>query len=115
MPQVAGFYSKSEIHPPVPRILESFPEVEFQRGKHPGQLGQLVDRLLDKKLRQEGGRYKVMLLSAPDFGEAIELRELIANDKKSSTGKKTAYTMRHRYVAIGALKKAKTTADLDGE
>jgi DNA gyrase subunit A len=34
---------------------------------------------------------------------------------KTSTGKTTAFTMGHRYVAIDALRKAKTTADLDGE
>ena len=109
-----GFYSKGVIYELVPRILDSYEDVEMRRGKYKGALGKLVNRLLDGARRKEGDRFKVMLLSAPDSDDTLKLSAAITNDKKSKTGKPTAFTMEQRYVTSEALLAAQTTSDLDG-
>ena len=99
----------------MPLILEAHDDVEMIRGVHTGNLGVLVNRLLDEGRREEGQRYKVFLLSGPDSPDTMKLPKPIPNDKKSKTGKGTAFTMGQRYVASTALLEARTTTDLDGE
>ena len=111
--QRIGFYSKGNIYRLVPRILESYDEVEMRQGIHDGELGKLVDRLVKEQRRQIGTTFKVLLLSAPDSVETIILDSEIPNDKKSKTGKPTAFTMGQRYVSSEALMSAKKTSDLD--
>ncbi len=110
-----GFYSKGVIYPLVPLILESHEDVEMQQDAYDGELGRLVNRLIVEGRREKGHRFKVMLLSAPDSDETLTLAKPIPNDKKSKTGKPTAFTMGQRYVSSDALLEAKTTADLDEE
>lgn len=110
-----GFYSKQNIYPLVPMILETHDNVVIERDAHEGSLGVLVNRLLDEERREEGRTFKVFLLSAPDSTDTLKLPQPIPNDKKSKTGKGTAFTMGQRYVASAALLEAKTTTDLDGE
>lgn len=108
-----GFYSKGVIYPLVPMIVKSFEEVEMQRDASKDELGMLMNRLLDEGLRQEGKKYKVIVLSAPDSPDTLKLPQPIPNDKRSKTGKPTAFTMGQRYVSSEALLAAKTTSDLD--
>jgi hypothetical protein len=108
-----GFYSKGVIYPLVPKIIATFDEVEMQRDTHEGDLGTLVNRILDEELRPEGKQFKVLLLSSPDSPDTIKLAQPIPNDKRSKTGKPTAFTMGQRYVSSKALVTAKTTSDLD--
>ena len=108
-----GFYSRGNIHPLVPKIVATHDDVEMKRGKYDGELGKLVDKLLDDELRPEGGVFKVLLLSAPDSPETLKLPQPIPNDKLDKSGKTTAFTMRQRYVSSEALRLAKTTSDLD--
>lgn len=108
-----GFYSRGVIFPLVPKILEAHNDVVMEHETHAGNLGILVNRLLDEGRRDIGGRFKVFLLSAPDSPETMKLEKPIPNDKKSKTGKGTAFTMGQRYVSSEALRKANATTDLD--
>lgn len=108
-----GFYSKGNIYPLVPWVLETHDNVVMERDTHKGELGVLVNRLLDEGRREEGRSFKVFLLSTPDSSDTLKLPRPIPNDKKSKTGKTTAFTMGQRYVASEALLAAKTTTDLD--
>lgn len=108
-----GFYSKSVIYPLVPRIVETHEDIEMQRDAYDGELGKLVNRLLDENRREEGRRHKVILLSAPDSPDTLTLPKPVPNDKRSKTGKPTAFTMGQRYVSSEALLEAQTTSDLD--
>lgn len=107
-----GFYSKGQIYPLVPRIIEAYDDVEMIAGQYEGELGALVDMLLRKGLRSEGGHFKVVLLSPPDSSETVRLAEPIINDQMSKTGKPTAFTMGQRYVSLQRLMAAKKTSDL---
>lgn len=108
-----GFYSKGVIYPLVPKIIDVFDEVEMRCGVHEGPLGELVKRLVESEKRPEGGLFKVLLLSGPESPDTLHLAGPIPNDKRSKTGKPTAFTMGQRYVSSEAVKAAKTTRDLD--
>lgn len=88
-----GFYSKGVIYPLVPKILEVHDDVEMVQGKHSGKLGELVDHLVTSSLRLTDQRYKVILLSPPDLSSTLKLDAEIPNDKRSKSGKPTAFTM----------------------
>jgi hypothetical protein len=108
-----GFYSKGMIYPLVPKILETHDDIVMKLDAYAGNLGEVVNRLLTEDRKEEGGRFKIFLLSAPDSPETLTLEQPILNDKKSKTGKGTAFTMGQRYVSSDALLEAKTTSDLD--
>ena len=108
-----GFYSRGVLYPLVPMILESHDNVEIRRDTHDGALGQLINRLLNENRREEGSRFKVMLLSDPESDDTLKLDRPIPNDKRSKTGKPTAFTMGQRYVSSNALRLARTTSDLE--
>jgi len=108
-----GFYSNGVIYELVPRILERHDRVEMRTGLHKGALGAVVDQVLANDQRKQGKVSKVFILSAPNSSETIDLRSTIPNDKKSKTGKPTAFTMGQRYVSSEKLRNAKTTSDLD--
>jgi hypothetical protein len=108
-----GFYSKGVIYPLVPKITAIYDEVEIIRNHHKGELGKLVNRLIDERRRRENCRFKVLLLTAPDSEDTIKLDTPIPNNKVSKTGKNTAFTMGQRYVSIEKLSVAKSTSELD--
>ncbi len=107
-----GFYSKGQIYPLVPRILQIHDDVEMLSGLHAGALGELVERLIKEQRREEGGSYKIVMLSAPDSPDTLRLPGPIVNDLRSKSGKPTAFTMGQRYVASERLRVAKSTSDL---
>ena len=107
-----AFYAHGEIHPLVPRIVESHDHVEFVPGKYKGRLGKLVADLLKDKKRKQDTAYKVTLLSAPESPDTLDLGRTIPNDLKSESGTTTAFTQNQRYVSSERLKVAKTTSDL---
>lgn len=109
-----GFYSKGVIYPLVPKILKSYDALEIRRDAYDGELGALVNRIIEKDAwPEEGTMCKVLLLSAPDSPDTLVLQKPISNDKRSKSGKPTAFTMGQRYVSSEALKEAVTTSDLD--
>jgi hypothetical protein len=107
-----AFYHDNQLYNLVPKIIEVHNRVQMESGRHEGKLGQLVDELLDKKLRIDGMAYKVMLLSQPDAPETIRLEKPIINDLTSANGRTTAFTQNQRYVSIEQLKRARTTSEL---
>lgn len=108
-----GFYSKGVIYPLVPKILEVHDDVEMVQGKHTDKLGKLVDHLVTSSLRLTDQRYKVILLSPPDSSSTLKLDAEIPNDKRSKSGKPTAFTMGQRYVSSKALVNVSKTSELD--
>ncbi len=106
-----GFYSKGQIYPLIPRILEPHDDVEIKRGGT-GPLGKLVTRLIEDGRVAEGEFRKIMLLSAPDSPDTLQLPGPIPNDLRSKSGTPWAFTLNQRYVSTEALLKAKTTSDL---
>lgn len=107
-----AFYSKGQIHPIVPKILESQDDVVVAAGHGAGGLADLVQRLIVEKRREEGQHFKMLLLSAPDAPETLRLVGPIPNDMRSKSGKPTAFTMGQRYVASERLQMAKATSEL---
>ncbi|WP_197440446.1 hypothetical protein [Polystyrenella longa] len=108
-----GFYYGGAIQPILPKILGVYDNVKMGRNLHKGDLGILVNRLVDEKRRLEGEHFKVYLLSAPEDKKTMILNREIQNDKQSSTGKPTAFTMGQRYVLSERLKEAEKTSQLD--
>ena len=107
-----AFYSYGEIHPLVPKILETHEHVDFIPGKHKGRMGALVDVAIGEGMRKEGAAYKVMFLSPPGSSDTLELEAPIPNDLTSKSGRVTAFTQNQRYVSSELLKQAKKTSDL---
>ena len=101
-----AFYSHGRIQTHVPMILEIYESVLFERDKHDGWRGDLVNRLLEDGPREEGKSYKMIRLSPPDDAQTIKLEAPIVHD---GTG---AFTQGHRYVVMERLEKAKRTSDL---
>ena len=94
-----AFYSKGQIYPLVPRILARHEDVAMISRQHSGALGTLVKRLIKEQRREEGERFKVLFLSAPDSPDTLRLTEPVPNDLKSKSGNPTAFTMGQRYIA----------------
>lgn len=107
-----AFYSKGQIHPIVPKILESHEDVVVATEQGAGALADLVQRLIAEQRREEGEHFKVFLLSAPESPETLRLVGPIPNDMRSKSGKPTAFTMGQRYVASERLLTAKATSEL---
>lgn len=107
-----GFYSHGRIHPRVPKIIERFESVLMEKGKYSGELGALVDKLIETGKRRAGESFEVILLSSPESAETLQLKSEVLNATTSKSGKNTAFTMGQRYVSSQALLNAKTTADL---
>jgi hypothetical protein len=109
-----AFYTDGKICTHVPLILESHEHVEWGKGLHDGRLGKLVDTVCDDTLnqRKDGLAYKVMILSAPNSPETVQLDEPVVNDLVSKNGRTTAFTQNQRYVSLDLLKQAKKTSDV---
>ena len=107
-----GFYSKGQIYPLIPKILEVYDDLPMVFGQFEGALGKLVDRLVTERLREANERFKIVLLSSPDSPETLKLSAPIPNNQRSKTGKPTAFTMGQRYVSSQQLVAAKWTSDL---
>lgn len=110
-----AFYSKNQVYPLVPSILGIQDNVAFERGRHKGELGKVVDQLINntsQSNKKVGQSYKVFILSSPEDPNTLQLEQPIINDMKSKTGKPTAFTMGQRYITVDKLEKAKKTSDL---
>lgn len=107
-----AFYTKNKIRELVPQILESHESVKMSRGTYRGRLGELVDYLLDQKMRTEDEAYKVVFLTPPDDERTVHLDKPIQNDLQSTSGRTIAFTQSQRYVCLSELKTARKTSDL---
>ena len=107
-----AFYSQGQIYPAVPVILKVYQSLIFETGRHKGRLGELVDGTIRDEWREEGARYKVMLLTAPDDPKTLQLEQPIMNDLVSASGKTVAFIQNQRYVSLERLKTGKQTSDL---
>jgi len=107
-----AFYSRGQIQPLVPKVIEKWDSVVFERGKFSGWLGQLVDSQLAAGVRIEGATQKVFHLSGPDDSQTVKLRAPVLNDRHTEDGRPTAFTQNQRYVSLEKLTKASTTSQL---
>jgi len=107
-----AFYAHGQIHPLIPLILESHDHVDFVPDKHNGRLGKIVTILLKDGQRKRDIAYKVIILSAPDSPDTLNLGRTIPNDLKSDSGKTTAFVQNQQYLSSERLKNAKTTSEL---
>lgn len=123
-----AFYAKGAIQPLVPEILEKHPKVVLERGKHHGNLGKLVNTLLDNAPKDvgetgwnkggiqrfgSGDVVEVVLLTSPDDPRTVRLAHPVTNEKKADSGKNVAFTMWQRYVSLPKLMQAKSTSELE--
>jgi len=107
-----AFYSAGQIQATIPRILDQRDSVQFIFGKHEGWVGELIDRLLSEKAREEGATYKILKLSNPEDPETLVLKAPVFNDLRSERGRPIAFTQNQRYVSLEKLLKAQKTSDL---
>jgi hypothetical protein len=107
-----AFYYSGQIQQLVPKILETYDSVEFKLGCEKGQMGKVIDSLIQSQQREEGERYKVILLSAPDDPQTQKLNAPVGNDMVSYSGRNTAFTQNQRYVSLNRLKSVQTTSEL---
>lgn len=116
-----AFYESNRIQPKVAKILSGpHDDVIFEPNKNNNVE---VDDFVKKAIEISGdwpfkfrSRSKVFILSAPEAKETVTLPHPIPNDLTSkATGQRIAFTQNQRYVSLDAIKKAKTTKDLEKE
>lgn len=109
-----AFYADGEIKPMVPRILDAGDEVVIDPKRAPEKFRHVVEKLLANNAREFGATNKILQLSAPDATETVELDRAVINDMttEKASGRTVAFTQNQRYVAMGALRKARSTSDL---
>lgn len=105
-----GFYANGRIMPTIARIHRHVPAIEFStakiselRAEGDHRLADLMDTLLARGGRDEGERHGVMLLSAHDDAETVQLTAPIMNDTTASSGRGWAWTMGQRYTRLAKL------------
>jgi hypothetical protein len=102
-----AFYSEGQIQPIVPKILRREPEIEFKPGLHSGQMGEVVQGILNAQGRPwNPDKAMVFLLSAPDDPRTIRLSQPVENDLDG------AFVQGQRYVTLTDLQMARTTSEL---
>ncbi len=107
-----AFYTNNRIYKFVPKIQKIYESVVFEKNKHHGRLGTIVNTLLEKSFSIEGESYKVILLSSQSDKETIVLDNEITNDLRSKNGRRVAFTQNQRYISLENLKNAKFTSEL---
>ena len=68
-------------------------------------------RLLDARVRQEGGSEQLFLLSPPDSPRTLTLAAPIVNTKVGTSGKPVAFVQGQRYTRSDALASNPPTTD----
>ena len=128
-----AFYLKNEVKPKVAKIksviksitLDDESQVESLDVDQRGIVKTLKDRLASKKDKislkmQQAFRdhfaqpTRWMFLSGPDDEETLKLANPVKNDKKSKSGKGTAFTQKYTYVNLESLRTATKTSELTG-
>lgn len=119
-----GFYANGEIKPVVPKIKseiksidlrnqDAIDELDEEQRWYAQELREKIDNIDNKDWwRAFGQPFHLMFLSGPDDEETVKLRNPVRNDKRSRSGKGTAFTQSFTYVNLDKLKVAGTTGDL---
>lgn len=111
--QRMAFYTQGQIDPHVPKILAVHERVELTAENYDGELGTLIQRLLDETPRRvKGQANKVIFLSAPDSPDTVVLANPVLNDLTTKNGRTSAFTQGQRYTSLERLRLAKNTSDL---
>ena len=118
-----GFYTDGEIKPIVPKVKSEIASINM---RNPDEIDKLEkdQRMLAEELkmkidstgywREFSQAFHLMLLSEPDDEETVKLTNPVKNDKKSKSGKETAFTQKYTYVNLKSLRKANKTSELTG-
>jgi hypothetical protein len=119
-----AFYSEGKISKYIPKILDRVETLYLAKSNvnNPNLSPEINKRLislinsLEKKDDKErlNDFSQVFFLSPADSNETIKLENDIINDKKSDSGKKTAFAQGTRYIPIEKFKNnPKTTSELE--
>jgi len=108
-----GFYADQHIQRVLAKIEEIHDNISMEKGRYDKRLGESVDSLLKVSPQLDGVSLKIFVLSSIESDSSIKLPNLIKNDKKSYSGKNTAFVQGQRYVVSEELLKAKFTSDID--
>lgn len=118
-----GFYTDGEIKPIVPKVKSEIASIDLRNQDKIDELEEDQRKLaeeLKKKIDSTGywhefsQAFHLMFLSEPDDEETVKLANSVKNDKKSRSGKRTAFTQSYTYVNLDKLREANTTRDLSG-
>lgn len=116
-----GFYTDGAIQPLIPRIRAQHPAIVFSREKIQSlrdegeiELAELIEGNLDPESgrRTEGSVHDVVLLTAPDDPETVDLGDPIVNDVTAASGRPWAWTLSQRYSRLDRLRTARRTSEL---
>jgi hypothetical protein len=106
-----GFYYRGSIQSKVAKIRTyhsavTFTRTEAARLRDTGEreLADLIDQVLTDGARVEGDAHGVMLLSAPDDVDTVQLHAPIVNDTKTEAGRPWAWTLGQRYTRLERLR-----------
>lgn len=108
-----GFYANGQIQLYIPQILYVENEVTLEKDSENIELREIMNKVLEKGVRNLGDQYKIFKLSPMDSELTEKLENPIINDQTSKTGKGTAYTMGQRYVNLSSLIGASKTSEID--
>jgi hypothetical protein len=105
-----GFYYQGKVMDRVARIRAYHPNVTFSMDsadawERDGQeeIAGIVRLALERRIREDGEVYGVMLLSGPDAAETLRLGQPIDNDTTTAKGKPWAWTLGQRYTRLERL------------
>lgn len=115
-----AFYQEGAIQPIIPHIRHVRDEVLFSQstieelteraGPHDEEIARLIRE--DHTGRPADSLYKVMLLTAPENPQTIQLDGPIQNDAVDASGRPVAWVQGQRYASLDTLRRARTTSEL---
>jgi hypothetical protein len=114
-----GFYTDGAVQYLVPKIRRHLPSVMFSpdevlslRAEGDDELADLIDSLVSAGRRNAEESHGVVLLTAPDDPQTVDLGQIVANDTETAGGKAWAWTLSQRYTQLSRLRRATVTSDL---
>lgn len=107
-----AFYSNGQIYPLVPAILEVKDHVPMRVGENDGEIGRIVDLVVNQEPGRNEPTQKVFRLSAPEDPSTARLATVVRNDITTESGRPWAFTLGQRYVSMARLAKATKTSEL---
>lgn len=119
-----GFYTNKAIQPEIPMIrhrrdnlelsVEHATALKASGDKTDGEVGRLIEELLENSPRQSGEAFQVFLLTSPEDEETLHLGKPIRNTTTDHRGQPWAWTLGQRYLRSDLLgERPETTTQLD--